>query len=131
MKYKLSIFLLSLSAYVFSSFAQNTQTADSAYSRPLIEVLNNIENQFGIKIKYDQKMIDGKILTYADWRIKPWSVTETLKAILAPFDYVYTMDNGKYKIKSFEYARTTPDEGKLFLDYLNTLYQDKESWEKR
>ena len=131
MKYKLFIFLLSLSACVFSTFAQNTQTADSAYSRPLIEVLNNIENQFGIKIKYDQKMIDGKILPYADWRIKPWSVTETLKAILAPFDYVYTMDNGKYKIKSFEYARTTPDEGKLFLDYLNTLYQDKASWEKR
>lgn len=116
---------------VNSLFSQQTQNADSAYSRPLIEVLNNIEQQFGIKIKYDRKMIDSKVLTYADWRIKPWSVTETMKAVLAPFDYIYTMDNGKYKIKPFEYARTTPEEGKLFLDYLNSLYPNKTDWEKR
>lgn len=112
-------------------FAQNTQTADSAYSRPLIDVLRDIENRFDIEVKYDARMIDGKILKYADWRIKPWSAEESLIAVLAPFDYKFVMDNGKYKIKEFEYARATEEEGKKFLDYLETLYSDKESWEKR
>jgi len=112
-------------------FAQNTQTADSAYSRPLIDVLRDIENRFDIKVKYDARMVDGKILKYADWRIKPWSAEESLIAVLAPFDYKFVMDNGKYKIKEFEYARATEEEGKKFLDYLETLYSDKESWEKR
>ncbi|MDR1716790.1 MAG: hypothetical protein LBS20_13200 [Prevotella sp.] len=112
-------------------FAQNTQTADSAYSRPLIDVLRDIENRFDIEVKYDARMVDGKILKYADWRIKPWSAEESLIAVLAPFDYKFVMDNGKYKIKEFEYARATEEEGKKFLDYLETLYSDKESWEKR
>lgn len=112
-------------------FAQNTQTADSAYSRPLIDVLRDIENRFDIEVKYDARLIDGKILKYADWRIKPWSAEESLIAVLAPFDYKFVMDNGKYKIKEFEYARATEEEGKKFLDYLETLYSDKESWEKR
>lgn len=125
--YYIIVFLLmSLSGY-----SQNTQTADSAYSRPLKDVLGDIETRFDIKIKYDTKMIDGKILKYANWRIKPWSAEESLYAVLAPFDYTFTMDNGKYKIKSFEYARTNPAEGKKFLDYLMTQYHDKNSWEKR
>lgn len=130
MKLKACIYIF-VSFICISGLFSQTQNADSLYSRPLIEVLNNLEHQFGIKIKYDQKMIDGKVLTYADWRIKPWSVTETLKAVLAPFDYIYTMDNGKYKIKSFEYARTTTEEGKQFLDYLNLLYPNKTDWEQR
>lgn len=107
------------------------QTADDKYARPLIEVLADIEQQFGIQIKYDKAMIEGKVLEYADWRIRPWSAEESLRAVLAPFDYTFVMDNTKYKIKSFEYARTTADVGKHFLDYLTTLYDDKASWEAR
>ena len=44
---------------VVCGYAQNTQTADSAYSRPLIDVLHGIEKQFNITIKYDAKMIDA------------------------------------------------------------------------
>lgn len=130
MKKRIYIFLICILSAVYG-YSQNTQTADSAYSRPLIDVLKDIETRFDIKIKYDAKMIDGKILTYADWRIKPWSVEESLYAILAPFDYTFVMDNGKYKIKSFEYARTNAEGGKKFLNYLETLYNDKNSWEKR
>lgn len=107
------------------------QTADDSYARPLKDVLTDIEHQFNIKIKADQKMIDGKILNYADWRIKPWSVEESLNAVLAPFDYTFVMDNGKYKIKSFEYPRTNVAQGEKFLTYLESLYNDKSSWEKR
>ncbi|MDR3220063.1 MAG: acetylxylan esterase [Dysgonamonadaceae bacterium] len=111
--------------------AQNTLTSDSAYTRSLKDVLTGIETRFGVQLKYDEKMMNGKILKYADWRIKPWSVEESLRAILAPFDYTFVMDNGKFKIKEFEYPRTNEQEGKKFLDYFETLYSDKNEWEKR
>ncbi len=107
------------------------QTVDEAYARSLSDVLNDIEKQFDIQISYDKKLVDGQILNYADWRIKPWSAEESLKAVLAPFDYTFTMDNEKYKIRRFEYSRTDIEEGKLFLNYLETLYSNKNEWEKR
>ncbi|MDR0811687.1 MAG: hypothetical protein LBN23_05385, partial [Paludibacter sp.] len=124
----LSIFLFAFAAF---TFAQNAQTADGAYSRPLKDVLQDIEKRFDIQIKYDAKLIDGKTLKYADWRIKPWDAEESLRAVLAPFDYSFAMDNGKYKIKEFEYPRTVAAEGKKFLDYYETLYSNKTEWEKR
>lgn len=111
--------------------AQNRQTADSAYARPLQEALKDIEQQFGIQITYNKTEIEGKTLKYADWRIKPWSAEESLQAVLAPFDYVFVKDNGKYKLKPFEYPRTNAEEGKKFLDYLETLYSNKAQWEDR
>ncbi len=126
---KLIVILLLQLAFVSSVLF--AQTADDSYARPLKDVLADIEQQFNIKIKYDEKMIDGKILNYADWRIKPWSAEESLYAILAPFDYTFVMDNGKYKIKSFEYARTNVTQGEKFLKYLESQYNDKSSWEKR
>jgi hypothetical protein len=124
--------LLTLLLVLLFSAPLFAQTADEAYSRPLIDVLKSIEKQFHIQFKYDkEKMIDGKQLQGADWRIRPWSLEKTLRAVLSPFDYTYVMDNGKYKIKLFEYARTTDQEGQEFLDYLKTLYSDKTSWGKR
>lgn len=115
----------------FASSFLFAQTADDSYARPLKDVLTDIELQFNIKIKYDQKMIDGKMLNYADWRVKPWSAEESLYAILAPFDYTFVMDNGRYKIKAFEYPRTNVAQGEKFLTYLESLYNDKSSREKR
>lgn len=129
---RLKILLICILSFGFGNiYSQYIQNADSAYSKPLIEVLKGIESQFGIQIKYDKSLIDGQILKYADWRIKPWSVEETLRSVLGPFDYTYVMDNGKYKIKAFEYARTNPAEGEKFLNYLKTIYSDLSSWEKR
>ncbi len=105
MKKKTYIIIICLLSVV-CGYGQNTQTADSAYSRPLIHVLKDIEARFDIKIKYDAKMIDGKVLNYADWRIKPWSAEESLYAVLAPFDYTFVMDNGKYKMKHCQSSQT-------------------------
>ena len=125
--YILIIWLLS----VVSGYAQNTQTADSAYSRPLIDVLQDIEKQFDVKIKYDVRMIGDKVLKYADWRIKPWSLEESLYAVLAPFDYTFSADKNQYKVKEFEYARANAEGGRKFLNYLETLYSNQSEWEKR
>lgn len=128
MRKLITIFLFQLMVATSALFAQ---TADDSYARPLKDVLADIELQFNIKIKYDQKMVDGKILNYADWRIKPWSVEESLYAVLAPFDYTFVMDNTKYKIKAFEYPRTNVAQGEKFLLYLESVYNDKLSWERR
>jgi len=127
------LIFIALSIFIVSDTicAQSLQTSDNAYVRPLVDVLKDIEHCFGIQIKYDAQLIDGKMLKYADWRIKPWSAEESLNAVLAPFDYKFVMDNGKYKIKEFEYPRTTPEEGAKFLSYLETLYSNREQWEKR
>jgi hypothetical protein len=117
--------------FALNIVAQDKQTADSAYARSLRDVLTDIEKRFGIQLKYDAKMIDGKTLRYADWRIKPWSAEESLRAVLSPFDYTFAMDNGKFKIKEFEYPRTSVEEGAKFLAYLETLYTHREEWEKR
>jgi hypothetical protein len=117
--------------FTLGAVAQDRQTADSAYTRPLKAVLTDIEKRFGIQLKYDARIIDGKMLKYADWRIKPWSVEESLHAVLSPFDYTFVMDNGKFKIKEFEYSRTHVEEGTRFLAYLETLYSNRTEWEKR
>jgi hypothetical protein len=125
------IILGALAGLALGAVAQDRQTADSAYTRPLKAVLTDIEKRFGIQLKYDARMIDGKMLKYADWRIKPWSAEESLHAVLSPFDYSFVMDNGKFKIKEFEYSRTTVEEGAQFLAYLETLYDNRTEWEKR
>lgn len=130
MKKKYNIFIL-LFFCVLQIIAQNKQTADSSYVKPLKDVLVGIEKQFGISIKYEDKMIQGKNLKYADWRINPWSVVESLNNVLAPFDYTFVDDNGRYKIKNFEYPRRKADFGKRFLDYLETLYDNKDDWNLR
>lgn len=125
------LFLL-LSVFLSCVAVLHAQTADEGYARPLPEVLKDIEQRFSIRIKSDKSLTEGKVLKHADWRIVPWSAEESLKAVLAPFDYTAVRQDGKtYKIKEFEYARRTPEEGKLFLDYLAASYPDRSSWEER
>lgn len=130
--------LIALAAVVLSLGAQahshrSCQNADSLYKRPLVEVLKEVQQKFPtVRIKFDERMVGGKILTYADWRVRPYSVEKTLTNILAPFDMKWVLEKpGVYKVKEFEYPRRQPYEGKEMLDYLATLYHDKASWEAR
>jgi hypothetical protein len=82
-------------------------------------------------LQYDIDTV-GKKVDYADFRIRPYSVEESLTNVLAPFDYKYVKQGDKvYKLKRFEYARRTDADGVKLLAYLNTLYNNKESFEKR
>jgi hypothetical protein len=84
-----------------------------------------------VKLKYDVDTV-GKVVPYADFRIRPYSVEESLTNILALFDYKFAKQDEKtYKIKNYEYPRRTPEDGKKFLTYLNTLYKDQTQWETR
>lgn len=127
---KIFLILISLSfVTVFNAAAQ--QTSDNAYTKPLADVLHEAEQRFNISIRYPDSLVKNKMLTYADWRFRA-DVDETLSNILTPLDLVATKtDSGKYKIKAYEYYRTTVGDGKAKLDHLASKYHNKQGWELR
>jgi Protein of unknown function (DUF3826) len=121
---------LLVAAFSSSAFAQKP-TFENKFERPLNSVLSDIESRFHAKLKYDIDTV-GKMVEYADFRIRPYSVEESLANVLAPFDYKFVkQDKTTYKLKKYEYPRRTDEDGAKMLAYLNTLYNDKASFEKR
>ena len=107
------------------------QTYETKFARPLCEVLNEISARFNVRLKYDVDTV-GKVLPYADFRIRSYSVEESLNNVLAPFDFkVVKQGNKTFKIKPYEYARRTDEDGRKLLGYLSGLYTDQTSFEKR
>lgn len=115
---------------VLPNFCQ-AQSFENHFTRPLGDVLNDISKRFGIKLKYNVDTT-GLKLAYADFRIRPYSVDETLENVLLPFDFKPVKQDGNvYKIKPYEYPRRIPADGKKLIAYLSALYHDKSSWELR
>ena len=120
-----------LQALMFYSVVAGAQTFDSKYTRPLGDVLNDVSKRFGVKLKYNVDTT-GLKLTYADFRIRPYSVEETLNNILSPFDFKAIKQNNKlYKIKPYEYPRRQPEDGTKLIKWLSSVYSDKSAWEAR
>lgn len=108
------------------------QTSDDKFQRPLADVLADIQTRFGVRLKVPAGMVDGKVLDYADWRIRPYSVEQSLSNVLAPFDLIFVKEfENVYKVKTFEYSRRLPDEGAEYLKYFSQIYTDLPSWEAR
>ena len=107
------------------SLSVQAQTYENQFSRPLGDVLNDIQSRFQVRLKYDIDTV-GKVLSYADFRIRPYSVEESLTNVLAPFDFKFVAQGGNlYKLKKYEYPRRTEADGKKLLGYLDTLYTDR------
>lgn len=120
-----------LPALLLLSMAAGAQTFEDKYTRPLGAVLDDVSKRFGVKLKYNVDTT-GLKLTYADFRIRPYSVEETLTNILAPFDFKAAKQNDKYyKIKPYEYPRRQPEDGQKLIGWLSSLYTDKATWEAR
>ena len=127
MKKQQTLTLLACAA--LSAQAQNT--FEGKFTRPLGEVLEEISTRFNVRLAYDIDTV-GKTLPYADFRIRPYSVEESLTTVLAPFDYKFVKQSDtRYKLKRYEYARRTDADGEKLLNYLCTLYTDKASFEQR
>ena len=117
---------------VFSLNA-SAQIYETQYRRPVSEVMKDVAQRFGVKFKFD-KNVDtaGVKLTYADFRIRPYSLEMTLDNICKHFDWNWWKQSGNlYKIKLYEYPRRHEDEGRMMLDYLSSLYNNKVEWELR
>jgi len=129
MKKRAGIGLLLLIATI--TICHSQQVYENRFERPLSDLLKDISVRFEVKLSYDMDTA-GLVLPYADFRIRPYSVEESLTNVLAPFDYKFVkQDDRHYKLKYYEYARRTPEDGEKMLSYLLSLYPDKEHWEQR
>ena len=123
--------LLGAVFFILSPLAVNAQSYETQFTRSLSDVFEDVQKQFGIRLKYNVDTV-GLKLPYADFRIRPYSVEETLKNLCAPFDFVpWDQGKGLWKIKHYEYPRRKPEDGKKLIAYLNTLYNNKAEWEAR
>jgi hypothetical protein len=126
------LFLALICLFSFCSLSAQIQNSDNKYQRPLKDVLLDIQNQFKVRLKIPEDLVKDKILNYADWRLRPWSVEQSLTNVLAPFDLKFVKElEGVYKIKEFEYPRRVEKDGEEFLNYLYGLYADLPAWEAR
>lgn len=113
------------------SMSAGAQTFENKFTRPLSDVLNDVSARFGIRLKYNVDTT-GLKLAYADFRVRPYSLEETLSNILSPFDFKAVKQNDKlYKIKPYEYPRRQPEDGQKMISWLTSLYSDKATWEAR
>ena len=107
------------------------QTFETNYERPVGDLMNDVAQRFGVRFKYNVDTV-GRQLPYADFRVRPYSIEETLDNICKYFDWNWWKQSDKlYKIKPYEYPRRHVEEGQQMLNYLSTLYQNKEQWEAR
>jgi len=112
-------------------FSWAQQDTDHQYRKSLKEVLNEVQQRFHVKIKYNEAQVKDKWITYADWRFRN-TADETLANVLAPLDMKVNKEGPtSYKLKEFEYNRWPVEDGWKKLDSLAKLYNDKDSWEKR
>lgn len=123
---KYTLFILS-----FLTLGISAQTFETKFTRSLSDVLKDLETRFNIRLKYNVDTTGLKI-AYADFRIRPYSVEESLNNILAPFDFkpVYQEKN-IWKIKPYEYPRRQPEDGKKMIAYLTSLCNNLQEWENR
>lgn len=118
-------FLLVLAHFGFS------QSYETQFRRSLHDLMGDVEHRFGVRFKYNVDTT-GLALPYADFRVRPYSIEETLDNICKYFDFNWWKQSDRlYKIKPYEYPRRHEDEGWQMLAYLNTLYNDRNSWEAR
>ena len=107
------------------------QTFETQYERSVHDLMQDVAKRFGVKFKYNVDTT-GRRLPYADFRVRPYSVEQTLDNICKYFDWNWWKQSGNtYKIKPYEYPRRHEDEGQQMLDYLSTLYSNKAEWEAR
>lgn len=104
---------------------------ETKYVKSFSETMIGLEKRFGVRFKYNVDTVGLKV-TYADFRVRPYSLEESLKNILTLFDFNYWKQNGNvYKIKPYEYPRRHDEEGKQMLDWLCQKYSSVDQWQQR
>ena len=83
----LVLFLLICTANSYS------QSYENCFSKPLAQVLQEISTRFNVKLIYNVDTA-GKVVPYADFRIRPYSVEESLSNVLALFDSFAALRTG-------------------------------------
>lgn len=122
-----------LSLCCLMTMSAGAQTYETRYERSVHDLMEDVGKRFGVRFKFD-KNVDtvGKRLPYADFRVRPYSLEMTLDNICKYYDWNWWKQSGQlYKIKLYEYPRRHEAEGRMMLDWLSSLYHNKEQWEAR
>ena len=129
---KCCIVLVFLCVFVSSWFKTNAQVnTDNQYSKPLKEVLNDIQKKYRVTIRYADSMVANKKVSYAEWKYRP-DVEVTLDNILKPLELkVKKEKESQYKLSVYEYYRWPVEEGWAELDRIAAQYKTPDEWEKR
>lgn len=123
------LFVFFILLFPILTIAQND--SDHQYAMSLKDVLFDIQKRYGVTIKFNEEMVQGKVLNYAQWRYRP-DVEETLKNILSPFDLKVKPDGAnKYKLSPYEYYRWPVKEGWAQLDDIASKYNNLQEWIER
>jgi len=120
-------------AVMLLAMEATAQTYENQFRRPVSDVMRDVAKRFDVRFKFDGNVdTAGVVLPYADFRIRPYSLEQTLDNICKHFDWNWWKQSGNvYKIKRYEYPRRHEEEGRQMLDYLSTLYSNKAEWEAR
>ena len=130
---KKRLLIVALFTIHYSLFTSEAQSYETQYRRPVHEVMQDVAKRFDVRFKFDANVdTAGVMLTYADFRIRPYSLEQTLDNICKHFDWNWWKQSGNlYKIKLYEYPRRHEDEGQQMLDYLAAKYNNAQAWEAR
>ncbi len=111
------------------AMAQTTMPMQQGES--LHDVMQKIEKRFKVRFKYNVDTV-GVRLPYADYRIRPYSLEQTLDNVCKPLEWNWWQQKGStYKIAPYEYYRRHTAEGRQMLEYLSNKYADATQWEAR
>ncbi|WP_235918600.1 TIM barrel protein [Sediminibacterium soli] len=122
---------LLLVMFVVHGSAGAQLNSDNQYARPLKEVLAEIQQKYGVAIRYADSMVVNKWVKYASWRYRT-DVDQTLDNILTPLDMKARKEQEKkYKLGYYEYYRWNVQEGWAELDRIASQYKTLAQWERR
>lgn len=119
--------------FVVGAVTTQAQSFDYAksHSKSLGQILNELSVRFKTRLKIEVDTV-GRVLPYADSRIRPYSIEESLDNVLKPFNYKYVKQHATYyKIKPYESHRRLPEEGAKMIAHLTALCGDQAAFEAR
>ncbi len=122
-----------MAVMILLTLGASSQTYETQYRRSVTDVMQDVAKRFDVRFKFDGNVdTAGVTLPYADFRIRPYSLEQTLDNICKYFDWNWWKQSGNlYKIKRYEYPRRHEDEGRQMLDYLSKKYANRQEWEAR
>lgn len=129
------LFGLCLTAAVPAVSVAPASGSDPVAPRPLSQLLPELESRFGARITCKRFDPDTVRITCAPFRLRPYSLDESLDNLLRTTDLVWRRTEGdagpRITIQPYEYYRRTPADGEKLLAWLSSLYDDRASWERR
>jgi hypothetical protein len=117
-----------------TGFAQNSMPNSfftGPSSRPLSEVLAYVGECFDVRIVCKRIDADTVSVAWAPFRIRPYSLAETLDNVTHPLDLVWKEEGARIVVQPYEYYRRTVADGEKLLAWLSSCYMDRDAWEQR